>query len=221
MAAPGDSFPLLPLGFVQPLPKRGFGPAFLFPQANMASGADRVFWGWQERFEITVLSSSGEVLRLLSRPHERVAVTEEIRASLIDEMIRTSWRGRALPNAVREVLEPMMRGDSLPAFSNSLLHRMQVDQVGNLWVPSFRVGSTPAEKWTVFSGDGTWLGEVAGLPHLRILEIGLDRVVGLARDELDVQHIEVHRIVHLDDVALPGQSTPLRGPPPVGVRVPR
>lgn len=66
-----------------------------------------------------------------------------------------------------------MRGDSLPAFSNSLLHRIQVDQAGNLWVPSFQVGSTPAEKWTVFSGDGTWLGEVAGLPHLRILEIGL------------------------------------------------
>ena len=44
----------------------------------------------------------------------------------------------------------------------------------------------------VFDPDGIWLGTVATPRGLRVTEIGTDYVVGVWRDELDVEYIRVY-----------------------------
>jgi hypothetical protein len=48
----------------------------------------------------------------------------------------------------------------------------------------------------VFDPAGAWLGVVA-LPPIEVLAIGDDYVIGVYRDELDIQYLQVHELVKL------------------------
>lgn len=65
---------------------------------------------------------------------------------------------------------------------------------GSVWLQE---GAAPAgglERWSIFGADGTWLQRV-DLPAGTVpLEIGADYLLGLWRDELDVEFVRLHRI---------------------------
>jgi hypothetical protein len=71
-----------------------------------------------------------------------------------------------------------------------------LDRVGNLWVQRGRANGSAAESvdHLVFDPTGALLGVVA-LPPIEVLEIGDDYVMGVYRDELDVEYLQVHEIV--------------------------
>ena len=46
-----------------------------------------------------------------------------------------------------------------------------------------------------FDPDGRWLGTVEMPAGPRVREIGDDYVLGTATDELDVEHVRLHRLV--------------------------
>ncbi len=73
--------------------------------------------------------------------------------------------------------------------------RITLDRSGNLWVelgPSAGTGSASIDH-LVFDPAGALLG-VVPLPPIQVLEIGDDYVMGLYRDELDVEYLQVHEI---------------------------
>ena len=45
--------------------------------------------------------------------------------------------------------------------------------------------------WDVFSADGAWLGRVHTPGRFRVLEIGSDYMLGVRKDDLDVEHVQV------------------------------
>jgi len=49
-------------------------------------------------------------------------------------------------------------------------------------------------EYLVFDPTGALLGAVA-LPPIEVLEIGDDYVMGVYRDELEVQYLQVHELV--------------------------
>ena len=75
--------------------------------------------------------------------------------------------------------------DSLPVFSE-----LKGDSEGNLWVRKFAPDYAPGpSQWWVFGKDGT-LRALATLPQgLRVESIGSDFVLGVTRDELDVERV--------------------------------
>ncbi|MXW10073.1 MAG: hypothetical protein F4X47_16240 [Gammaproteobacteria bacterium] len=54
-------------------------------------------------------------------------------------------------------------------------------------------GSGP-EPWLVLGPDGNWLGSVEIPENFRVTDIGLDEILGVWEDELDVQHPQVRRL---------------------------
>ena len=64
---------------------------------------------------------------------------------------------------------------------------LHIDRLGNLWVERGPLASAEIEH-LVFDPDGNLLA-VAHLPAMRVMEIGIDYVIGVVRDELDVQVI--------------------------------
>ncbi len=73
-----------------------------------------------------------------------------------------------------------------------------LDRAGNLWVESGRAtdGEPESMDYFVFDPTGAWLGVVA-LPPIEVLAIGDDYVIGVYRDELDIQCLQVHELVKL------------------------
>lgn len=146
-------------------------------------------------------SGSGEVKWYsLAGGLQRVARLPWPRRPVSDDMVERYVTGSAPP-----LNEALVRGrtfeQSLPAFSD-----LMVDPLGNVWLRRYEVDhafttmqyvrtvGVPSE-WVVLDPAGRWLGEVQTPAQFTVLEIGSDHVLGLRRDEFDVEFIEVYRLL--------------------------
>lgn len=76
--------------------------------------------------------------------------------------------------------------DSLPAFQS-----LRVDASGWLWAQFYQADADDPKEWVIIDTDGRARGLVRTPARLNVLHIGEDEIVGLYRDELDVEY--VHR----------------------------
>lgn len=145
--------------------------------------------GDSDKPEVSCFGPEGQrrLLRWTSDPRQ---VTEE-------EVLR--WREanvRSLgekidENQVREMLAQAPVPTERPHFSE-----IHLDRTGSLWVelgPSKERGSRFADH-LVFDEGGALLGAVA-LPSVRVVEIGTDYVMGVHLDDLEVQHLQIFRLL--------------------------
>jgi hypothetical protein len=85
--------------------------------------------------------------------------------------------------------------DLTPPDSVPLLRSLFVDAGHRVWAgvadPSLGAGSW----YDLFDADGRYLGPVRFPDRFRIFEIGPDYVLGVRRDELDVEFVELYRLI--------------------------
>ena len=67
-----------------------------------------------------------------------------------------------------------------------------VDAQGNLWAGEYTRYPASPQRWTVFSRNGELLGEVTVAEQFKVLQIGADWVLGVGRDELDVEYVMLY-----------------------------
>lgn len=80
--------------------------------------------------------------------------------------------------------------DHMPLFDQLI-----VDPRGWVWLEPWAPAHEPdPTSWTVLGPDLEWLGEVQMPPGVRVLAIGADRVLGVWRDEFDVQMVGTWRL---------------------------
>lgn len=75
--------------------------------------------------------------------------------------------------------------------------RMLVDATGAIWLrEDIGPGRTSVEnhRWTILDRDGNWLGMVTTPRRTEIHQVTRDQIVGVWRDENDVEHVRVHRL---------------------------
>jgi len=86
-----------------------------------------------------------------------------------------------------------MIGQPIPLFGSPF-----ADADGNVWLPSYRP-AYPEEgsPYTVISPDGSWLGQVETPPRFRILDVTGGLVLGVLRDETDVENVVVYELIGL------------------------
>lgn len=91
---------------------------------------------------------------------------------------------------VRAMLDQVPTPQSRPPHSQLLL-----DNGGNLWAKlgPTRGGDGASVDYLVFDTEGQLLGTVI-LPPLEVLEIGEDYVLGVYRDELDVEFVRLYQL---------------------------
>jgi hypothetical protein len=100
-------------------------------------------------------------------------------------------RLRDVPAQLRPRQERMLAEMPVPS-TRPAFSALRTDPDGNLWVADAVVSSEDARSWTVFDSTGQMLGLVATPPGLDVREIGRDYILGVAKDELDVQHVRLY-----------------------------
>ncbi|MEX2610180.1 MAG: hypothetical protein WEA24_09565 [Gemmatimonadota bacterium] len=109
-----------------------------------------------------------------------------------------SGNNERLQQLRRNNLERMTFADHFPAHG-----RMLVDRAGGLWLERYAPrrtdggwNATRAEPtiWEAYDPDGAWLGPVAFPPDFFPFEIGEDYVLGLWRDEMDVEYVRLYAL---------------------------
>ena len=86
--------------------------------------------------------------------------------------------------------------DTLPAFETLLLQRG-----GQLWVKetNFDNPASDTRQWSVFDRRGIPLGAVETPTDLQLFEIGRDYVLGVWKDDLGVEYVQLFELIVLSD----------------------
>jgi len=152
-----------------------------------AVAGDRFYAGHNERYEITRYTAAGRPELIVRLAHPPVPLSGGDLAVYKAERLEdteSNFRQETARN-----LEEMPYPSTLPAFAD-----LVVDADGNLWVLEYARPGSDERRWTVFSPEGRALGSVVTPPGLRVLEIGRDYVLGVWRDDLDVEYMRLHRL---------------------------
>lgn len=146
---------------------------------------DRLFLSESDRFEIQVRHQSGELLSLIRVLQEPKPVTPALHQRYVEEAVAGAssedW-GRRL----RRILEAQPYPETFPAHG-----RMVVDRMGYLWVLESRIpGEERPARW-VFDPDGHLRTRLLTPEGVEILEIGIDYILGVSEDDLDVEFVQL------------------------------
>ena len=173
-------------------PSQGFG--------SIAVADGHFIYTRSDRPEATWRATDGTVEQIVRWQAEPERLTEEHLVPLeADLRARLRFANRDAPATVVERLtrETMAEyradlGRPLPLFRPPF-----GDAEGRVWLPTYvpagpREGSPP---YSVISSDGSWLGKVNAPPGLRILDVAHDRVLGVIKDEMDVESVVVYELI--------------------------
>ena len=161
-------------------------------KAVVGTHGGRIFTGSSDRMQLEEMTASGDTVRILRLAVFDLAVSEaEAVAERDARLAAPTPQGRRMPPRLQQLLEDMPLPTTRPAYAD-----MIVDPAGAIWLRPFRgmsEGGGP-ESWLVLEPGGRWLGSVEVPEGFRVWDIGIDEVLGVWHDELDVQHPQVLRL---------------------------
>jgi hypothetical protein len=141
------------------------------------------------RFEVAVYDAGGKLLRLMRAPHRTEPLTaDEVERYKKDQIAAISGEGNE-----RRMQERTLGAMRFPE-TKSAFAAMRVDRTGAVWLREHSPDSGAPGRWTVFAGDGTLLGTVEVPARTHVVEIGSDYLLGIWSDDLEVQHVRLHRL---------------------------
>lgn len=135
-------------------------------------------------YEIRAYDTQGRLSRIYRIDQPDQPVTEEMVDAKIE--LEAAAREKRSREYIEMVYDEVPMPDTLPAFES-----LQVDELGWVWAELYRWRPEEARTWMVFDTAGRAPGIIRTPAHLEIGTIGRDYILGVWRDELDVEY--VHR----------------------------
>jgi hypothetical protein len=161
------------LRILQPPPRR-------FPLS--AVGLEGVAFAMTDADTVTIVTSDGRERGTLRTPRPRMPRT----SSMWGEM-RREWAAEPDDEGTRRLRTQAARDAPLPA-GPPLLSDLEFDRTGRIWVREETLETEPLARWHVHD-ETVPLGYVDLSAALEVREIGADYVLGVVRDQLDVETI--------------------------------
>lgn len=152
-----------------------------------AVSRDRFFYGSGDTWEVRAFDSRGDLVRIIRRDREPRPVTAEDLDAHLQERLDEAEDEDARASVRRSHAE-MPTPELMPAFGS-----LVADTEGHLWVERFRgPGEGGSPRYDVFDGEGRLVASVEMPVDMEILEIGGNYLLGLYRDELEVEYVRMY-----------------------------
>jgi hypothetical protein len=165
------------------------GPPPFYKETWVDVAEAHVYVGPAEEMDVSVYDVSGDLQALFRYPGVDLALDEGDR-----EWFGNRVRENAPParrDRVGEVLAGVIFPETRAAYSD-----LKVDPTGAVWLRTGRfhpVGAPPT-RWSVFSSEGVFLGDVTLPEGFRPFEFGVDHVLGVWKDEMGVEFVRIYGI---------------------------
>ncbi len=154
---------------------------------SAAMRAGRLAVGDQETFQIAIHSAQGKLQRLARVPAVDLSISaSDVSAMKAARLERESENERAM---LARHLDAMDVPPTRPAFGD-----IMIDPQDYLWVSDYTSYPTVARSWRVFSPNGELLGTIDLPVRFRLLDIGDDFVLGVYRDDSDVEYVQLYAL---------------------------
>ena len=170
----------------------GDAAALFARSGQVAALGPRVFYGSSDLMQVEELDPAGNITRILRIPGYGLDLTDAQVAAERDAHLDVDLPpGMTLPPWFRRTIEALPAPATRPAYANML-----VDPSGAVWLELYRGASEqdPPQEWLILDADGTWLGTIEVPDRFSVTDITMDVVLGVWRDELDVEHPQVLRL---------------------------
>lgn len=156
----------------------------------LAVHGDTCYVGTAERMEVSVLNLDGTLRAVFRQVDGDLSVKEADREWYGDQL-----RGMASTPEEQQMLPMVLSGLIFPE-TRAAYSALEVDPTGAVWLMTGRhfPPGGPSPEWTVFSHQGVLLGTVVLPERFEPLDFGLDHVLGVWRDEMDVEFVRVYAI---------------------------
>jgi hypothetical protein len=167
--------------------------------AHAALRGDVLVAGESGHFAVTRYGPDGapdHVTRVSTEP--RTVTQAELAAARERAMESQRETGRRLAEQMgRPVEEPTVQFTHREA--HPFFDALELDTTGHLWarepLPGDAEDGEAPRTWQVFDPEGVWLGSVETPAGVRVTEIGEDYLLGIVRDDLDVEYVRMYRLV--------------------------
>ncbi|MCY3704910.1 MAG: hypothetical protein OXH08_05315 [Gammaproteobacteria bacterium] len=170
----------------------GTGPALFAKIGQVAALGSRVFYGSSDLMQVEELDPAGDITRILRIPDYPLDLSAaQVAAERASRLEVDLPPGMTLPPWMRRTVEALPAPATRPAYAEML-----VDPSGAVWLELFRAGieQEQPQEWLILDADGTWLGTVEVPDRFSVTDITMDAVLGVWRDELDIEHPQVLRL---------------------------
>ena len=181
-----------------PRERRGVPNPIIRPVGEVTVAAGQFVHTRSDRPEITWRLPDGAMTQIVRWRPEPTLLTDALleHGEAYNRMIGRMNYGVSEARLEEMIQEDMSRyramiGQPIPLFGSPF-----ADADGNVWLPSYRP-AYPKEgsPYTVISPNGGWLGQVEAPPRFRILDVTGGLVLGVLRDEMDVENVVVHELL--------------------------
>jgi hypothetical protein len=163
----------------------GSGPLPFGRDLAQAIVADRVFVGSGDTYEVQVYGLDGTLEQLV-----RLGVPERpLTDTDIEAFVETRLRGMEDANAqvrARQFYRDMEFLPRLPPYA-----RFVADAAETVWIQDYPGPRDTTSLWRRFTSDGQYVGRATLPADLEVFEIGDDYVLGVQRNELDVEYVQL------------------------------
>lgn len=175
-------------GFVTMMP-RPFGP-----RTVVATEGNSLLVSDGQEDAVIRYATDGTTMAIyrLDRPRRLIALTE-----VEHQRRRLAAQVEQLPEPIGQAVADAMAGVGVPTVYPAH-DRLLVDADGAIWLREDigpRRAEIEAHRWDVLDRDGRWLGMVTTPPRFEVHQVTRDRLVGIWRDDNDVEHLRVHRLL--------------------------
>ncbi len=166
---------------------------------------DHYYVATTDTYEVQRYSTSGILQTIVRKRHTNLSVTDEDVATFLDARLAELDNPSFRP-VIEELYASMPLPETMPAFGagTDTDPSILLDDSGNLWIREYSRPGDDRERWTVFDARGRLQGTLRLPDGLRPLHIGTDFIVGVAKDDLDVERVLLYELIkngaHEDDV---------------------
>lgn len=167
---------------------KGGMPQYLFgPWAHEAAAERTMWYGSGDGFELREIDFEGNTVRIVRLDRPLRPVTEDDVQAFLDDILRRV-EGTGREQITRRLFADAQHPEYFPAH-----FALKVDAEDNLWVQDYQPFRLPVERvWSVFDPEGRYLGDVTVPAGLTVHDIGADYLLGVYRDELDVEYVDLY-----------------------------
>ena len=157
--------------------------------SHVAVLGQRIFRGSSDAMQVEELDMTGSPVRILRIPGYPLDLSDARIAA--EREARLEELPSAAPPFIRQLVEDLPAPATRPAYADML-----VDPSGTIWLELHRGVSERdrPQEWLILDADGTWLGTVEVPDRFRVMELRMDTMLGVWRDEVDVEHPQVLRL---------------------------
>ncbi len=153
-----------------------------------AVGHDAFWLGTGDAWEVRGYTLDAELVRIVRFVRPQPRVTDALRnAYLAEQLADVDDAGEA--RQLRERHAAMPSPELVPPYEH-----FAVDAVEHLWIGEYLLPDQVARTYTIVDPEGRATGRLTMPERTLPLDIGTDYVLGLTRDELDVERLTLWRL---------------------------